>query len=144
MGQSYEPVNEEYKDFVRAQFSTAGFIQHLGIELLDFGPGWCETRMKVGVEHHQQDGFFHAGVVATVADHSAGMASGTLCDSDKKVLTVEYKINLLRPGRGKALRCRAEVVRPGRTLTNVESRVYALNGEDEKLIATMSATMALV
>lgn len=138
------PQNPDFKDFVRAQFKSAPFIQHLGIELEDFGPGWCETSVPVRPEHLQQNEFIHAGVIATLADHSAGMASGTLCPDDKMVLTVEYKINLMRPGVGETLRCRSEVLKPGKTLTVVESKVYAKAGEQEKLIAHMSATMALV
>ncbi len=136
-----EPTNPAYKDFVKAQFSSAAFIQHLGIELIDFGPGWTETRVGVKPEHMQQDGFVHAGVIATLADHSSGMAAGTLCPPGRKVLTVEFKMNLLRPGTGAELKCRAEVVRPGRTLTVTEAKVFALDG---KPIALMTATMALV
>jgi len=136
-----EPANPAFKDFVRSQFSRAAFIQHLGIELTDFGPGWCETRIALRPEHQQQDGFVHAGVVATMADHSSGMAAGSMCPPGRKVLTVEFKMNLLRPGTGAALTCRAEVVRPGRTLSVTEARVF---GGDGKPIALMTATMALV
>jgi uncharacterized protein (TIGR00369 family) len=134
------PLNAEYRDFVRQQFKGAPFIQHLGIELADFGPGWCETTMPLRDEHMQQDGFAHAGVVTTLADHSCGMAAGTMCPAGRMVLTVEFKVNLLRPGVGDSLRCRADVVKPGRKLTVVEARVSA----GEKLIALMTATMALV
>jgi uncharacterized protein (TIGR00369 family) len=136
-----EPTNPAYKEFVKSQFSGAAFIQHLAIELADFGPGWCETRIAVRPEHLQQDGFVHAGVIATLADHSSGMAAGTLCTEGRKVLTVEFKINLMRPGTGAALTCRAEVVRPGRTLSVTDARVF---GGDGKAIALMTATMALV
>ncbi len=136
-----EPSNPAYKDFVKTQFASAPFIQHLGIELIDFAPGWVETRIALRPEHLQQDSFVHAGVIATMADHSSGMAAGTLCPAGRKVLTVEFKINLMRPGTGAALTCRAEVVRPGKTLSVTEARVF---NEDGKVIALMTATMALV
>ncbi len=134
------PSNPEYKEFVRYQFKSAGFIQHLGIDLVDFGPGWCETALPLRAEHMQQDNFAHAGVVTTLADHTSGMAAGTVCPANRKVLTVEFKVNLLRPAVGDALRCRAEVVKPGKNLTVVEARVHI----GEKLVALMTATMALV
>jgi len=136
-----EPANPAYKDFVNAQFLSAPFIQHLGMEMIEFGPGWCETLVRIKPEHLQQDGFVHAGVISTLADHSSGMAAGTMCPAGRKVLTVEFKINLLRPGTGGELRCRAEVVRAGRTLTVTEAKVFAADG---KPIALMTATMALV
>ncbi len=139
-----ETQNPEYRDYVKQQFGKAAFIQHLGIQLDDFGPGWCETSMQIRPEHLQHHDLLHAGVVATIADHSAGMASGTLCPPDKAVLTAEYKINLLRPGVGESIRCRADVLKPGKTLTIVESQVWVVEGDSEKLIAKMMATMALV
>lgn len=141
---SLEPQNPDYESFVRAQFNDASFIQSLGIELVDLGPGWIDSRLTVRPDHMQQDGFVHAGVVATLADHSGGMAAGTLCEADKKVLTVEYKINLLRPGVGESLRCRSEVLKPGRTITVCESEVFAVNSVEEKLIAKATVTLALV
>ncbi len=140
----HEAQNPNFREYVAEQFGIAPFIHHLGIQLVDFGPGWCETSMQIRPEHLQHHGLFHAGVVATIADHSAGMASGTLCPQDKAVLTAEYKINLLRPGVGESIRCRAEVLKPGKTLTIVESKVWAIKDGSEKLIAKMMATMALV
>jgi uncharacterized protein (TIGR00369 family) len=140
----YTPANPDYRGFVQNQFDSARFIQILGIELVDCGPGWCETRLPLRDDLKQQDGFAHAGVVTTLADHSSGMATGTLSPADRKVLTVELKINLLRPGVADVLRCRAEVVKPGKTLTVVEARVFGGKEDDAKPIALMTATMALV
>lgn len=140
----FEPANPDYRAFVEHQFTQAAFIQHLGIELVGSGPGWCETRIALRPEYRQQDGFAHAGVVSTLADHSSGMAAGTLCPAGRKVLTVEFKINLLRPGVGESLRCRAEVVKPGKLLTVVDARVFGGESSDAKPVALMTATMALV
>ena len=61
------------------------------------------------------------------------------------MLTVEFKINLLNPADGERFRFVADVIKPGRTLTICEARAYALKGQDEKLVATMTGTlMALV
>lgn len=136
-----EPSNPAFKDFVKSQFQRAAFIQHLGMEMIDFGPGWCETRVPVKPEHMQQDGYVHAGVITTLADHSSGMAAGSLSPKGRKVLTVEFKINLMRPGSGPELKCRAEVVKPGKTLSVTEAKVFAADG---KIVALMVATMALV
>ncbi len=86
----------------------------------------CEGVLTVRTEHLQQNGFVHAGVTASIADHTAG--------------TTEYSIHLLRPARGKELRCVAKVLRPGRTLSVVESEVLA----DGVLVAKLTATLAIV
>lgn len=139
-----ESGHEDYRERVQAIFRKARFIQCLGIEVVDFGPGWCETGLTVGDLHMQQDGFVHAGVVAAMADHTAGAATGTQAQAGEVVLTVEFKINLLRPAVGERLRCRAEVLRAGRQLTVAESEVFACRGSEEKLVAKALVTLALV
>ena len=142
--QNFSTNNPEYKAFVERQFNDAAFIQELGITLEGVGPGWIDSGLVLRPAHCQQDGFVHAGVIATLADHSGGMAAGTLCAAEKKVLTVEYKINLLRPGIGQRLRCRCEVLKAGNTITVSESEVFAVNDGTEKLIAKATVTLALV
>ncbi len=95
-------------------------------------------------KHMQQDTFIHAGVQATMADHTAGASAGTLIKGSEIVLTVEFKINLLRPAVGESLRCIAKVLRAGKTLIVSESEVYALQNGEEKLCAKAMVTLAVV
>ncbi len=135
--------NENYKETISNIFSKANFIAEPGIQLKDIGPGWCETELRLAAKHLQQDQFVHAGVQATMADHTAGAAAGTLLDKNEMVLTVEFKINLLRPATGKRLRCKAKVLKPGRRLTVVESEIYAVTPEEAKLVAKAMVTLAI-
>ncbi len=137
-------ADSAYRDRVAQIFTAAPFIQDLGILLVDCGPGWVESEMTPQPRHCQQNGFFHAGVVSTIADHTAGAAAGTLAPPDRYVLTAEYKINLLRPGTGEKLVCRADVIKPGKSLTVVESSVFGVEGDTRKLLAKAMLTMALV
>ncbi len=79
-----------------------------------------------------------------MADHTAGAAAGTLIAVGQMVLTAEFKVNLLRPAKGESLFCRAEVLKPGKMLTVVESEVYACQSGEKKLVSKMTATMAVV
>jgi acyl-coenzyme A thioesterase PaaI-like protein len=47
------------------------------------------------------------------------------------ILTVEFKTNLLAPASGTGFIFRAEVIKPGRTLTISEARAYALRDGGE-------------
>jgi uncharacterized protein (TIGR00369 family) len=127
-------------------FQKAAFIQNLGLKPGEAGAGFCETRLEIQNYHKQQNRLVHAGVLATVADHSAGGAATTLLKASQYVLTVEFKINLLRPAQGRALRCRAQVIKAGARFSFAESEVYCLKGEagEESLVAKASVTLAVL
>lgn len=57
------------------------------------------------------------------------------------ILTVEYKLNLVAPGDGDLLIGRAEVLKPGRTLTVCRSEVFVVKNGIEKLCATSLMTL---
>ncbi len=139
-----QPQDPNYRQRVEQIFEQAPFINDLGIKVVEIGPGWCETTVEILPKHLQQDNFIHAGVQATMADHTSGAAAATMMKTTEIVLTVEFKINLLRPAIGQALRCRGQVLRAGRTLIVSESEVFAIDGGQEKLCAKATVTLALV
>lgn len=142
--QLFTPRNPAYERETRRVFDNAAFIRALGVELLEFTPGYCTTRLPLQPEHRQQDGFVHAGVQATLADHTAGTAGATLTGPGERVMTAEFKINLLRAAAGEVLECEARVLRPGRNLIVAESDVFALNDDTRRLVARAMVTLAVV
>ena len=125
-------------------FNAAPFMANLGIRLVSLGSGTCETELDVELRHLQQNGFVHAGVQATMADHTAGGAAATLIEPGHTVLTVEFKINLLRVAKGERLTCRSKVLKPGSQLIVVESEVLCENEETSKLVSKTTASIAVV
>jgi uncharacterized protein (TIGR00369 family) len=117
------------------------FARWLGIELLDAGPGWCETRLAVRDEHRQQTGVVHAGVLATLADHAAGAAGTTLLAPEQTLVSVEFKIALLRAASTPSLCCRAEVLKAGRRIIVAEADVLGEDGSDRRLVAKFAVTL---
>jgi len=89
-------------------------------------------------QHH---GYLHAGAVTAIADSACGYAAYTLMPAGSDVLSVEFKVNLLRPAQGEMFVARAEVIKAGRTLTVVSADVFALAGYTKTLVATMQGTM---
>jgi uncharacterized protein (TIGR00369 family) len=136
--------NPHYREIIEASFRDAAFLVDLGIRFVDCGPGWCETMLELAPRHRQHHGLVHAGVQATIADHTAGAAAMSVTPAEGTVLTSEFKIHLLRPGKGEKLVCRAQVLKPGRMFHIVESEVFALEGGKRSLVSKLSATMAVV
>jgi uncharacterized protein (TIGR00369 family) len=129
---------------VRAMFERSDFIRSLGIELAGVGDGWCETVFIPNDSHRQQHGFVHAGVIYTIADHTAGGAAGTTLAADKDVITVENKISYLRPALADRIRCRGEVLRAGKTLIFSEAEVFASQAGEERLVAKLISTLSVI
>ncbi|MBZ5508893.1 MAG: PaaI family thioesterase [Acidobacteriia bacterium] len=127
-------------DEVRNIFYRANFIRDLDIRLDKFAEGLCETSLVVQERLRQQHGFVHGGVIATLADHTAGGAARSVSGT-KDVLTVEFKINYLRPASGDRLRCSATVLRAGKTAIVAEALVYANNAGEEVLVAKLTETL---
>jgi uncharacterized protein (TIGR00369 family) len=127
-------------DRVRHIFDRANFIRDLDIHLDKVAEGLCETSLVVQERMRQQYGFVYGGVIATLADHSAGGAARSV-SGDKDVLTVEFKINYLRPAKGDRLRCTASVLRAGKTAIVAEALVYANNADKEALVAKLTETL---
>lgn len=114
----------------------------IGARLARVEPGVVEIELPFRADLTQQNGHLHAGVITTMADSAAGYAAHTLMPAGSRVLSIEFKVNLLRPARGEMFVARAEVIKAGRTLTVVRADVFALRTNSEKeLVATMQGTM---
>lgn len=126
------------KDYVQ------GFPAYCGFRVTDVEDGLFHTRLTVRPEHRQQDGFVHAGVIATMADHTAGYAAYTIVSGDVRILSIEFKINFFKPAAGDELVCRSNVIHPGRTVIVSESDVFSVSGTDEKRVSRATVTLMAV
>ncbi len=129
---------------VRGFFQAAPFMVDLVVEVTMAEPGRIGTELGIQPRHFQHTGQVHAGVMATLADHSMGAAAQTLAPEGHWVVTAELKTSLLRPARGDRLVCEATVLKAGRRLSFTEAEVYAVSPAGRTLVMKASATMALV
>jgi uncharacterized protein (TIGR00369 family) len=128
-------------ELVAANFARQPAMALIGASLTILSPGVVEVSFPFRAELTQQDGFVHAGIIATAADSACGYAALSSMPAGSGVLSVEFKVNLLRPAAGERFVARASVLKPGKTLTAVRADVYAFIGEKQRLIAAMQATM---
>lgn len=131
-------------DTLRAFFAAAPFMVDLGAEATAFAEGRVTTMLQLQNRHLQHTGQAHAGVSATLADHTMGAAAQTLVRGSGLVITAELKTSLLRPATGNRLVCEGRVIKPGRNLMFTEAEVYAERAGERTLVAKASATMAVV
>jgi uncharacterized protein (TIGR00369 family) len=141
----FKPADPNFAERVRDSFSRQAFMRYLDASLTIIEPGYCEIRMPYRPELTQQHGFFHAGATAAIVDSACGYASFGLMPADASVLTVEYKVNLLSPGRGEVMVARGHVIRNGRTLKICRGQAFGVtNGEETLCVESLSTIMTLV
>lgn len=117
----------------------------IGAELGRIEPGIVEISLPYRSDLLQQHGFLHAGIVTTIVDSACGYAAFSLMPEGAEVLSVEFKVNSLRPARGSRFIARGEVIKAGRTLTVVRGEVFGITDDAQReLVATMQGTMMTV
>ncbi len=138
---AFEPKDPNFEQRVRDSFARQKVMAFLGASLGEVAPGNCEVSLPYRPELSQQHGFFHGGIVGTIADSAAGYAGYTLMPTDASVLTVEYKLNLMAPAEGDRLVARGRVIRQGRILVITEADVFVFKDEQERHCGVLLQTL---
>lgn len=139
--ETFDPLDINYEQKIKESFSRQPFMDFINAELALVKPGYCEIHLPYKKDLTQQHGYFHAGIIGTIADNCGGYAAFSLMPEGASVLTVEYKMNLVSPGDGDRLIGRAEVVKTGRTLTICKTEVFVVKQGTKKLCATSLMTV---
>ena len=132
------PDHAELEARIREKLKGQGFMHLIGADLTRIEPGRVEATVPLTPQHQQQLGYAHGGLIATLADLTAGFASVALVQ--KPVVTAELKVSYLNPGIGRELRAVGWVLKAGRRLHFCEAEVWC----DDVLVAKASATTAVV
>ncbi len=130
-------------DTLRHFFARSPFMVDLGVEPVAVSDGRVTTVLPILPRHLQHTGQVHAGVMATLADHTMGAAAQTLAPDGHWILTAELKTSCLRAGKGERLVCDGFVIKPGRQVSFTEAEVWAETGGERRLVMKASATMAV-
>jgi uncharacterized protein (TIGR00369 family) len=133
-----------YEQRVRDSLARQGFLTLCGATLDALSPGHVTLSARHNHGLTQQHGFFHGGLIATLADTAAGCAALSMMRPDVGVLSVEFKLNFLAPARGERLVAHGHVIRPGRTLTVCRADVEVIDGDRITDVATALLTMMSV
>jgi uncharacterized protein (TIGR00369 family) len=137
-------VTDAIAILVHRSFSRQGVLMAWHAELQKLAPGSCEIVLPMSAAVTQQHGYFHGGVIGTIADAAGGYAANTLLLPASECLTAEYKINIIAPGIGEALIARGSVLKAGRSLVVSRADVFAVREGVEKLCAVMQQTLFVI
>ena len=141
MSDQHTARNPNFASSVGESFARQPMMTSLDARLTVVEPGRVHIVIPFSAAFTQQNGFMHAGAIASLADSACGYAAFTLAPAGSDVLAVEFKINLLAPARAPEFEARARVIRSGRTLSTCLAEVWGLDGSQELLVATMMSTI---
>jgi len=137
-------IDPKIEQCVRESFARQKLINTLNGKVAHISPGELHITAPFDERFTQQDGFLHAGVVATLMDSACGYAAYTLMPEGSRVLSVEFKVNFMSPAVGEKFRAEGRVVKSGKTISVCEGKFFALQDEEEKLVAMMQAKMICI
>ena len=78
-------------------------------------------------------------MATSIVDSACGYAALTMLPDNFEVLTIEFKVNFLKPAKTNKLIAIGRVLQSGKTLTVCEGFVF--DETETKLIAKMTATI---
>jgi uncharacterized protein (TIGR00369 family) len=126
---------------VRESFGRQAVMGSIGAVLERVAAGEVTISLPFHRAWTQQNGFLHAGILTAVLDSACGYAAMSLLPAGTDVLSVEFKTNLLAPAVGERFEARAAVKRSGRRLSVVVADAFAIAAGQERIVATMLATI---
>lgn len=137
-------VSGKVATLVSESFAGQGALMAWGARLTHLAAGACEIAVPMSQAVTQQHGYFHGGVIGTVADSAGGYAANSLLMPEHECLTAEYKINIIAPGIGETLIARGKVLKSGRSLVVASADVFVVRNGVEKLCAIMQQTLFVI
>lgn len=111
------PGTPDYAEIVARSFERQGVMALFGARLGIIEPGHVTISVPFSPAVGQQQGLFHGGVIGAIGDSAGGYAALTLMPAGSEVVTVEYKINFVRPAAGRLLVADGRVLRAGKSVT---------------------------
>ncbi|WP_017731805.1 PaaI family thioesterase [Nafulsella turpanensis] len=139
-----QTYNKDYKERVKKFLKGQHFMHLIGFDLSVIEEGRTEGWLEIEQQHKQQKGFVHGGLVATLADITAGFAAYTLVPEDQHVVTAEIKVSYFRPAVGVKLHVVGSVLKQGRKINFCEAEVwdvsYDSKGQEVRHLAAKATT----
>ena len=110
----------------------------LGMATVARERGRCTMELTVDPALHNPNGVVHGGVIYTLIDYSMGGAVQPSLPEGRACTSIEVKVSYLAPVREGTVIVETEVIRQGRNIAFLESKVRDAGG---RLVATGTGSM---
>jgi uncharacterized protein (TIGR00369 family) len=125
---------EFFKAMRRGEIPEPPFGKLLGMDLFDIGEGRFTMTLQPQECHYNPMGCVHGGILATLLDSVMSASVHTSLPAGKGYLTLEIKVNFLKPvfehtgeivAEGKVVSCGSQVATAEGRVTDVDGTIYA-------------------
>ena len=137
----FQSANPDHQARITRELNAQGVKPLLDIVIDYQEAGRVTLSMPITSKVVQQYQVVHGGMVAVIADSASGLAAISLLPPEDGVLSIEFKINLLGPGRGERMIARGEVIKSGRTVIVSKADVYCVENGIETHTAILTNTL---
>ena len=138
---SFKSANPDHRTRIARELNAQGVTPLLDIVIDHQEAGRVNLSMPITSKVVQQYQVVHGGMAAMIADSASGLAAISLLPPDDGVLSIEFKINLLGPGRGERMIARGAVIKAGRTVIVAQADVYCVENGIETHTAILTNTL---
>ncbi len=114
----------------------------LDFTIQEVSEGVAVAALDIGDRHLNPNGVIHGGVIFTLADTAMGKATMSVLREGQICASIELSVRYLRPINKGKLIATASVIKAGKSVVHLESRV--VGGDDEKLIAIVNGSFAVI
>ena len=132
---------EQLKEIIRDDSKLPPAAKLLGWRWTEVENGRAVCEMEATEMHGNLMGYMHGGFLCAIADASMGVAFASTLEDGQAHTTIELKINYLRPVWRGMLTAEGKLVKRGKKVGMMESRIQDADGN---LVAMATGTfMAL-
>lgn len=134
------PFDQKIADeFIGPADGKGGFIEWMGFELVEAGPGSMHGRMVIRDDFMTPIGNMHGGVLSAFCDHMLGTVCYSAMKPGQWAATAEFKINLTAPVVGGVVDAYAEIVNLSRTMAVVRIDLH----NNDRVCAVVQGTVMI-
>ena len=123
------------------KISAKGFTHATGFRIVKVESGLAEVALTRRDDLVQFFGHFHGGVIASLADHAAGIAVTSGLPRGRIGVTIELKVNFLAPADRSELVARAKTLQMSGSIGVATVEIFTRDEKSERLCAFCTATM---
>jgi len=136
-------MSPEKRKLITDSFNRSETLQFYKAELLEVETGFVSIKIPKMDLMTRKAGMFNGAMIASLVDVSSGYAAVSHYEEDCYVVTVELKVNYLRPAMGDALVSKSYVIKGGSKISVIRTEIYTINNSNdhESHVATSLVTM---